>query len=39
VPHDGKYAVWLRARWEPGAGTGMELRLDDGLPRDPFSPW
>ncbi len=26
---DGKYALWLRARWEPGSSTNMTLQIDE----------
>lgn len=26
---DGKYALWLRARWNPGSSTSMNLEIDD----------
>ena len=30
VPNAGKYALWLRARWEPQSSTRMTLTLDEG---------
>jgi hypothetical protein len=33
APGEGKYALWLRARWEPESSTGMRLALDGGRPR------
>jgi hypothetical protein len=30
----GKYALWLRARWEPQSSTHMALKLDKGKSRD-----
>ena len=30
APDEGKYALWLRARWEPESSTTMTLALDDG---------
>ncbi|MHB8898116.1 MAG: LamG-like jellyroll fold domain-containing protein [Thermoguttaceae bacterium] len=29
-PAEGKYALWLRARWEPGSSTAMTLAVGDG---------
>gem|GEM_PF-813385 len=30
APHkDGNYALWLRARWEPGSSTYMTLQIDE----------
>ena len=34
APAAGKHALWLRARWEAGSSTRMELALDDTSPRD-----
>jgi hypothetical protein len=34
APSDGKYALWLRARWEPESSTAMTLALDDGKVRE-----
>jgi len=33
TPKAGKYALWLRARWEKGSGAGLTLALDDAKPR------
>ena len=30
TPSEGKYALWLRARWEPESSTAMTLVLNDG---------
>jgi hypothetical protein len=29
----GKHALWLRARWQPGSSTQLDLTVDDGPPR------
>ncbi len=34
TPGEGKYALWLRARWEPESSTAMTLSLDDGKLRE-----
>ncbi len=34
APKEGKYALWLRARWAKGSSTAMRLTLDKGKPRD-----
>jgi len=34
APKEGKYALWLRARWAKDSGTAMRLTLDKGKPRD-----
>ena len=34
APREGKYALWLRARWAKGSSTAMTLTLDQGKPRD-----
>jgi len=34
APAAGKYALWLRARWEPDSSTRMTLTLDEGDARD-----
>jgi len=34
APGAGRYALWLRARWEPDASTGMTLALDGGEVRE-----
>ena len=31
---EGKYALWLRARWEPESSTSLTLALDDGKLRE-----
>lgn len=33
APKQGEYALWLRARWEPGSRTSMTLTLDGGKAR------
>lgn len=32
-PCEGKYALWLRARWEPESSASLTLALDDGKVR------
>ncbi len=34
APRSGEYALWLRARWEPGSSTSMVLGLDGEKVRD-----
>jgi len=34
APVEGKYALWLRARWEPESSLAMTLALNDGKPRE-----
>lgn len=34
APSEGKYALWLRARWEPESSTAMTLVLIDGKVRE-----
>lgn len=34
APVEGKYALWLRARWEPESSLAITLALDDGKPRE-----
>jgi len=34
APCEGKYALWLRARWEPESSTAMTLSLDGGKLRE-----
>ena len=34
APEAGEYALWLRAKWEPGATTLMRLTVDKDKPRD-----
>ncbi len=34
APREGKHALWLRARWEPGSKARMTLALDESKPRD-----
>lgn len=34
APSEGKYALWLRARWEPESSTAMTLALNDGKVRE-----
>ncbi len=34
APREDTYALWLRARWEPGSSTAVKLMLDEAEPRD-----
>jgi hypothetical protein len=34
APKSGEYALWLRARWEPGSRTTMTLALDGAQARE-----
>jgi hypothetical protein len=33
APKNGNYAMWLRARWQPGGGASMKLGVDGAAPR------